>query len=418
MLTLIACLLQAPTPAPAPSKKGLQVQMTDDALELGVRHAALNVVLSGLIDPARSAAHPSWTLDGVRYAFEPAALAPLDRDIRALSERGVSVTVILLNAATGEPERDRALLHPRYDPAAPNRLSAFTVDDEFQRGWLRATLQFLAERWSGGAHGRVDNWILGNEVNSHWWWSNQGRATLEDVARDYEAALRVAHEALTARAPHARVFVSLEHHWSTRHAAADEHQGFGARPFLERLNELSKARGDFPWHVAFHPYPENLFEPRTWLDESALDELDSPRITFKNLEQLPRFLQQEELRVGGRARSVILSEQGFHTPDGPDGEALQAAAFCYAWKKVAALDGIEAFILHRHVDHGHEGGLRLGLWSRRLDVPSPCEPLARKRIWEVFRAAGTPDEERAFAFALPLIGPKSWADALRGSRTR
>ena len=36
-------------------------------------------------------------------------------------------------------------------------------------------------------------------------------------------------------------------------------------------------------------------------------------------------------------RRVILSEQGFHTPEGPDGETVQAAAYRYAWKKVSAL---------------------------------------------------------------------------------
>ena len=35
----------------AASKKGLQVEMVDDALALGVKHAALNFNLSQLIDP-------------------------------------------------------------------------------------------------------------------------------------------------------------------------------------------------------------------------------------------------------------------------------------------------------------------------------------------------------------------------------
>ena len=69
----------------------------------------------------------------------------------------------------------------------------------------------------------------------------------------------------------------------------------------------------------------------------------------------------------GNPRRVILSEQGFHTPDGPEGEQLQAAAYCLAWNQVNRDCGIDAFILHRHVDHKHEGGLRLGLWTRKPD---------------------------------------------------
>jgi hypothetical protein len=121
---------------------------------------------------------------------------------------------------------------------------------------------------------------------------------------------------------------------------------------------------------------------------------------------LLEFLQRPELKFGDESRRVILSEQGFHTPDGADGEQLQAAAYCYAWKKVQSLKGIDAFILHRHVDHAHEGGLRLGLWTRRME--SVAEPERKKLIHEIFRAAGTDGEERAFLFALPIIGVKDW----------
>jgi len=103
-----------------------------------------------------------------------------------------------------------------------------------------------------------------------------------------------------------------------------------------------------------------------------------------------------------------LSEQGFHTPDGPQGEQLQAAAYCYAWHKVQSLDGIDAFILHRHVDHAQEGGLRLGLWTRREG--SVADPERRKLIYEVFRVAGTAQQEEAFRFALPIIGIKEWIE--------
>ena len=123
-----------------------------------------------------------------------------------------------------------------------------------------------------------------------------------------------------------------------------------------------------------------------------------------------RYLGQPGLQFEGKPRRVILSEQGFHTPDRPDGEVLQAAGYAYAWRKVAALDGIDSFILHRHVDHGQEGGLKLGLWSRDTNSPSAAAPLAKKKIYEVFRAADTPQWEEAFRFALPVIGITNWND--------
>ena len=64
--------------------------------------------------------------------------------------------------------------------------------------------------------------------------------------------------------------------------------------------------------------------------------------------------------------------------------------------------GIDSFILHRHVDHGHEGGLLLGLWTKKDGTV--FEPDRKKLIYEVFRLADTDQWEAAFEFAKPIIG--------------
>jgi hypothetical protein len=114
----------------------------------------------------------------------------------------------------------------------------------------------------------------------------------------------------------------------------------------------------------------------------------------------------------GEPRHIILSEQGFHTVNKPEGELWQAAAYAYAYYKSAHLSGVDAFILHRHVDHGAEGGLNLGLWTRNLQSRSAAEPLAKKKIYEVFKAADTPNWRPAFEFALPVIGLRQWEELL------
>jgi hypothetical protein len=127
---------------------------------------------------------------------------------------------------------------------------------------------------------------------------------------------------------------------------------------------------------------------------------------------LPKFLAQPHLLYEGKPRRVILSEQGFHSRDNEKGLQLQAAAYCYAYYKASRLEGIDSFILHRHVDHGGEGGLNLGLWERSKQSRSPASPLKPKPIYEVFKKAGTGEWKEAFAFALPLIGIKSWEELL------
>ena len=394
------------------SKKGLQVQMIDDALALGVRHAALNLNLCDLIAPDDT---PHETLlhrhDGGEFRFHRHVVEEHDRRIRGLSEHGVLVYLILLAYRHPNATVNRLLIHPAYDELAPNRLGAFNTVTADGRRWLAATCDFLAGRWSDPAapHGRAVGYIVGNEVNSHWFWSNRGRGSLVEFVADYEPAVRIVHESVRRHADWPRVYLSLEHHWTIRYEAADADQAFAARPFLEEFARLARDRGDFDWHVAFHPYPENLFEPRFWNDRTATSGDDTPRITLRNLPVLTRFLEDEALRHRGRPRRVILSEQGFHTPDGPDGEAVQAAAYCLAHRLVRDQPGIDAFILHRHVDHAEEGGLRLGVWTRRPD--STSTPDRPKRIHACFRAADTPEEEAAFASSLPIVGLDAWPAA-------
>lgn len=396
-----------PYPA-AGSKKGLQVEMVEDALALGVKHAALNFNLSQLVDPSGAPDSVRFLFRERPYHFKRAYIERMDRQIRELSSHGVLVNLIVLAYLSADSAVNRITVHPQCDPKAPNRLSNFNTVTEEGRCWFEAALSFCAERWSrpDRAYGRVVGYVIGNEVNSHWWWANMGRVNMETFADDYERTVRLAHAAIRQQSSWARVYISLEHHWNIRYPAGDEQQAFPGRVFVEYFARRTREHGDFDWHIAFHPYPENLFEPRFWRDKTATTNvLTTPRITFKNIELLPEYLRNERLLYNGRPRRIILSEQGFHTPDGADGERIQAAAYCYAYKKIERLDGIDAFILHRHVDHPAEGGLLLGL-RRYTPVGSDARP--KKMVYDCFRAADTEQCAEAFAFALPIVGLTHW----------
>ena len=151
--------------------------------------------------------------------------------------------------------------------------------------------------------------------------------------------------------------------------------------------------------------------PRTWLDSAAWPTADSPHLTFKNLGVACHYQKRPELLWQGKPRRIILSEQGLHCLDTPDGETLQAAGFAYAWEKVSRQDGIDALIWHRHVDHAQEGGLRLGLWSHKPNTIS--EPDKKRRLYDLFQKAGTPAWPAAAAFALPITGLESWDELSR-----
>jgi hypothetical protein len=421
-ILLTACLLgaspagaeprgQDPRPFPNPgSKKGLQVQMLDDGIALGIKHATLNVSLGTLIDLEGPPENPTWEVDGQKFSFHRAALDRIP--VKPLSDAGVNVYLILLGYQTGNAAVNDALLHPARVAKLPNGIAAInTTTPEGARLW-RATMEFLAQWFCrpGDEHGRVVGFIVGNEVNVHKEWHNFGKMPREKAVADYLRQVRLGHSAVRRFSANARVYVSLTHHW-TAEPEKDLEDAMPGRTFLDLFNQQAKVGGDFDWHVAFHPYPEDLGNPRTWEDRSALPSTDSPRITFKNLEQLPIYLERPEFLYEGKRRSIILSEQGFHSDgsaDGKRGEKVQAAAFCYAWEKVARLEAIEAFILHRHVDHKHEGGLNLGLWRRKAD--SVASQDTQKPIYACFKAAGTPVQAEAFAFALPIVELASWEE--------
>src|SRR5688572_6412312 len=85
----------APYPIAA-SKKGLQVEIVEDALTLGVKHAALNFNLTQLIDPKGDTNNPAWTRAGETFRFKRAYVESMDRRIKTLSDAGVVVNLIVL----------------------------------------------------------------------------------------------------------------------------------------------------------------------------------------------------------------------------------------------------------------------------------------------------------------------------------
>jgi hypothetical protein len=113
---------------------------------------------------------------------------------------------------------------------------------------------------------------------------------------------------------------------------------------------------------------------------------------------------------------VHLSEQGPNSPDYSD-TALQeqAASMAYVWQKIKRLDSIQGFEFHNWIDNRSEGGLRIGL---RRFPDDEQDPAGTKPVWHLYKALDTPDEQRASAFALPIIGISDWSQAIHFGEIR
>lgn len=405
---------QDKTPFPVPqSKKGLAVQMLDDALALGIHHATINVSLGALFHTTEKPAALRFHHAGRDYWINGSYAAVLDRQIKPLTDAGVVIYLIILAIPTNDPSKDALLLHPKARADRKFTIAAFNTATDDGTRLYRALIAFLAERYGGAhlAHGRAWGWIIGNEANSHWLWYNLGLMPMAEVCSEYEKAVRAAHEEIQRHTAHARCYLSFDHHWNTSMPNISAQEACKGRDFIDTFARISRERGGFDWHVALHPYPDDLGNPRTWLDKDAWPTDDSPHITFKNLEVACRHMQKPDLLCRGAPRRIILSEQGLHCLKTADGETLQAAGFAYVWEKTIRQPGIDAMIWHRHVDHAREGGLRVGLWENKPG--SIADPGKKRPIHELFRKAGTAEWKAAADFALPVVGLSSWDDLAR-----
>ena len=384
----------------------------DDVIALGTKYLDTNVTLASALDFSNPSPTEFWEVDGEKFPINTRYFQELDGQFKKLTDAGINITLILNNPVPKMPDTNNIFIHPKTDLAhAPNHLGAFNLTNERSFRAYRAVLEYFADHYSrhDQKYGTVTGYIVGNEIQQHWEWYNLGNISEKEFLEEYIIALRTTYLAVQKAHQDMRVYVSMDHHW-TASMKGDSQKEIRGDFILETLNAKSKSEGDFAWHVAFHPYPEDLFNPRFWKDKNATLAFDTPKITFKNLEVLPAFLEQKQMLCKGKPRRIILSEQGFHAANTPEGEELQAAAYAAAYYRVSQMPLIDAFILHRHVSHRDEGGLRLGLWTWDEKSADPSKPGRKLPIWAIFQQADTPNSKQVFAFAKPIIGIQNWKE--------
>ena len=399
------------------SIKGVSNPMdTADLVDLGIRHVHTNVGIgNAFLPPGKIAADPEFRCenDGRTYHFDADYFHALDREYRELTAAGINVVVVVLNPFLSDPALSKALTHPDADRGA--FYSAFRLDNADSVARYTAFLRFFAERYTrdGFPNGRVGGLIIGNEIDTHWTWHNMGPADADAVAHHHALELRLAELAVRQAHPTLPIFTSLTHSWTWANSL-DKQRNTPSKYLLDSLVEIGRDGGDFDWNVAYHPYPKNLYDPKFWNDKTAVFAYDTPQITFKNIEVLAAYLAKDRMRYDGKPRRLILSEQGLDAGKGPAGEKLQAEALALAWEKIEKLPAVDALILHRHLDHPKEAGLRLGLLALDSDEEADMTDKTKRRrrpAWHVYQAAGTPAFKKVAKPYLEALGPAAIAAA-------
>jgi hypothetical protein len=114
LLLILPLAAQDTTPFPTPpSIKGLQVQMEDDAIALGIHHAGVNINITGLVDLQKKPGNPKRTVDGYEFSFNESYLRSLDSQIKPLSDKGILVYLIVIAYPSKNATVDSLVVHPR-----------------------------------------------------------------------------------------------------------------------------------------------------------------------------------------------------------------------------------------------------------------------------------------------------------------
>lgn len=392
---------RTPDTQPLRHKKGLAAGSgTDyyrDLDDLDIASMTMNVDLSKIIAAEGGS---GFSYGGYSFSIGNSSgggRGTLEKITKQAAQRGVIVSAILL-APTGSAYTDPENTGGYYSMPNLTTARAFNM--------YAAVIEYLASHFSevNSTHGRIHHWILHNEVDQSLIWTNMGNQPMMRYLDRYLKSMRICYNIVRQYDPDASVLGSFTHSWTS------EGGGYSPKAMLERTVDYSLAEGDFLWGVAYHPYPQDLSRPDFWSrDIEALDADDAQFVTFRNPEVIDRWIRSpRNLYKGTRKRILFFSENGTSSPSYSDTDlALQAAGACLAWKKIQALDGIDAIQWHSWKDNATEAaqGLRLGLHAMGIDGMSDG---ARKPVWYVWQAAGTENEETVFAPYLSVTGLSSW----------
>lgn len=387
------------TPA---SKKGVLVDPSrlrgGELDDLGVKQAAYNIPVSRILGPSTSAAHPTiyYTYNGKTYSFNGQIIAEYDHVFSTLTSKGISTTAIILNDCTGAYAQ---LTHPNARSGSTAPYYMFNGAEQSGVDYIAAIGTFLAERYSNDRNGRISSWVIANEINARKEWNYIAHTDLQTYVNAYAQSFRVFYTAIKSVSSSAKIYMPIDQQWDRN---IKNNTNYDGKDVLDEFNRNIKAGGNIDWGLSQHPYNVPLTEARIWKPTNYVKHnLSTSFITMDNIEVLTNYMEQEQFRnQHGEVRSIILSEQGYTSTSG---EALQAAAFAYAYYKVEANPHIDSFLLNRQTDAPEEVAQGLAFGLNHYGG-------GHKQIYTVFKYIDTPQHAQYTEFAKNIIGISSWSE--------
>ena len=369
----------------------------------GVKQNRPNVNLPEIVSLKDQPGTIPFEFEGTTYYF-------FEDSIRKYAEEctGYDIsTFIVLNCvyqfgSRREKELLKICAHPGYEWGSKEAfISAFNMTTEESVRLYGAFIAFLAMYYTPEENPfHLGGVVIGNEITVPRFWGNAGEMRVEDYMEEYFHAMRIAWICGKKYYSDFRIYVSLNQEWVN--ITNQPYRIYDGRRILDLMAEIGARDGDFDWHVAHHPYPE---EADFWNDRRAPFHFKAQLITYRNMEVLGAYLAQSQFLYKGKPRRIIFSEQGFHSPNGPLKnlrEKQAAAGFALAYLKARNMDTVDMMYNHAFVDNPREFGLNLGMHD--YDENAPDNVGRAKPLAVAFRAMETPGEDAAIAFAREIVG--------------
>ena len=348
-----------------PGKKGLRVDpnILDDALSLNIKHAGVDIPTQRFFGQGIS-----YSYEGKTFQINKELIDQLDGEVKRLSDSGVAVTAILLNAWNNTvPE-----LNPigvTELPKAQAIYYGFNVESEQGFRAVKAMASFLAKRYNGqNGHGKISNWVVGNEINNQYW-NYEGDFDVSTYTKKFQRSFRVFYTAMKAVSANDNIMFSLDHYWNMFPEAAPVGK-YKGKDVMLAFHHYDNLEGNMDFGLALHPYPYPIYSPAFWDDDQTgkvNDTIDSPIINFKNLHVITDFMQLDSMKnKKGEVRKIFLTEEGFSSIEkGVDKSEEQAAAVAYSYFIVDNNPYITAYLMSRQEDSEDEvkHGLAFGISS-------------------------------------------------------
>ena len=372
--------------------KGILPNSADAATfkDLGISQMVYNLYMGDIVGPGDGSNVVPFSYNGVDYQFNGAALAQYDGFVRWCSLNNFQLTMTILNNKT---DAGADLIHPLSRDAHVCPGYAMNTDEDGGTQHLKAIAAFLAQRYSGGAYGTVDNWVIGNEVNARTEWYYLNSTNIELNVSEYVKAFRIFYNEIKAVNANARVYTSFDQEWNRKSNPGC----FLSKEYLDRFNYYMNREGNVDWSLSVHPYNAPLFDPYAWKQQSQYvnTSLSTPYITMENVYILTDYMCQASfLNPAGQVRNISLSEIGYTSSFGED---AQLASIVYAYTMAENNPYISSFILFRETDDAHEMESHIAQGLKNLDG-------SKKMSYDAYKNLGTANAAAVRAQASQIIG--------------